>query len=322
MKLRSAVYRFGGKLQTSKLLLLCVNLFSKESLTQSQSSSQVSSSGQLHHKLNSGLTMTTTVPQDMTPGHDALGISRKFKPVSEEELEDPQKGQAQRSNGKSRTGISRLSKLLNFKSTILKVSNALVSLWLNPRLRTGMILLLIAAPVSRFFYLILPPEGFGEYFIQTDLITIVNSIEGQDWYYFSLYYWAFTLSELWAPMIVFLGIFFLFPKKYYPSYLVAVPFGYYAALLIHRLFATSNENFHNGVGFSTVALFIVFTIVMFVVSDKILFNDNHRKRAIEARIIGLINMPGMDWKDKEELLKKEAEQATKEKNNELFTRTG
>jgi hypothetical protein len=52
----------------------------------------------------------------------------------------------------------------------------------------------------------------------------------------------------------------------------------------------------------------------------LLFKENHRKRATEARLVGLINMPGMTWEDKEDLLKKEAKRMLKE-DNELFSRT-
>ena len=72
---------------------------------------------------------------------------------------------------------------------------------------------------------------------------------------------------------------------------------------------------------SVLIMFLVFGVVLFAISDKILFNDNHRKRAIHARIVGLINMPGMTWEDKEQMLKKEAKDAMKE-DNELFSKAG
>ena len=62
-------------------------------------------------------------------------------------------------------------------------------------------------------------------------------------------------------------------------------------------------------------------VITFAISDKILFKDNQRSRAIEAGIIGLINMPGMDWDAKEPLLKKQVKEAMKE-NNELFSKSG
>lgn len=120
-------------------------------------------------------------------------------------------------------------------------------------------------------------------------------------------------------MLSMIGIFLLFPKNYYPSYLRGIPFGYYLALLINRLAATNNVEFDNGIGVSVFIMYFIFSIVLFVVSDKLLFNTNHRKRAIDARILGLINMPGMSWEEKEGLLKKEAKKAMKE-DNEIFNK--
>ena len=121
-----------------------------------------------------------------------------------------------------------------------------------------------------------------------------------------------------APVLSIFGIFLLFPKKYYPSYLVGVPFGYYFSLLVHRMFFVDNyESFHGGVTTTMTLTYLILGIVFFVVSDKVLFRQNHRKRAAEARIIGLINMPGMEWNDKEGIIKKEVAEVMKV-DNELF----
>lgn len=81
----------------------------------------------------------------------------------------------------------------------------------------------------------------------------------------------------------------------------------------------SFEDFHDGIGASAFIMYFIFSIILFAIGDKILFNTNHRKRAIEARIIGLINIPGISWDKKESLLKKEALKAMKE-NNEIFSK--
>ena len=128
-------------------------------------------------------------------------------------------------------------------------------------------------------------------------------------------------GELWAPLIAIYGIFLLFPRNYYPAYLVGIPFGYFLSLLVHRMFVSSYEEYHSGVAMSYAAILIVLGVFIFFLSDKLLFNKNHIKRATEARIIGLINTPGIDWKDKEEILKNEAKEWMKE-DNELFERAG
>jgi len=198
-----------------------------------------------------------------------------------------------------------------------KISGFLFDIWQDKRLRWGLILLLIISPFTRIVYNIFPEDGFGEFIFESSYLTIPNFIEIESWYWFSIHYWVYGMSELVAPLCAMFGIFLLFPKKYYPSYLVGIPFGYFLSLLIHKISVTSNEELHQGYGMAIVAMFIILGVVVFIVSDKILFKKNHIIRASEARMVGLIKMPGMSWGDKEILLKKEAESWTKEQN-ELY----
>jgi len=183
-----------------------------------------------------------------------------------------------------------------------------------------MLFLLILAPVSKFFYLILPEAGFGEYLVNLGPLQLINSLEASEneWYWYTFYYYFFSIGELMAPVMSVFGIFLLFPKKYYPSYLVGVPFGYYLGMLLHRMFfVTDYDTFHGGFTSTMTLTFLILGVVFFIVSDKVLFRQNHKKRAAEARIIGLINMPGMEWNDKEKIIKKEVAEVMKV-DNELF----
>lgn len=197
----------------------------------------------------------------------------------------------------------------------------LYSMWADKRLRWGLLFLLIIAPASKFIYLLFPEAGVGEYFIQSKYLTIPNFIEtpgdSKGWYWQTLYYWFWMNGELWAPLMAIFGIFLLFPKNYFPSYLVGIPFGYFLSLLVHRMFVGTSEEYHNGVGTAMIAMFIILGVVIFIVSDKILFKNNHVMRAHEARIVGLINLPGLSWDQKEPLLRKEAEEWSKQQN-ELY----
>ncbi len=213
---------------------------------------------------------------------------------------------------------------VDFDVVRLKIGSFLVSIWTDKRLRWGLLLLLVVAPISKLIYVFFPEDGFGTYFISTQFITVPNFIETPDvavedggWYWQTLYFWFWMCSEIWAPLIAIYGIFLLFPKKYYPSYLVGIPFGYFLSLLIHRMFVSTYEEFHMGYGAAVMAMWIILGVVIFVVSDQILFKKNHVTRATEARMVGLINMPGMSWEEKEVLLKKEAESWTSEQN-ELY----
>ena len=210
---------------------------------------------------------------------------------------------------------------LNIDKFKVRVLNGLYTFWDNKRLRWGMLFLLIIAPASKFFYMLFPENGFGEYLVNLGPVKVLNSIEGMgNWFYVTFYYYFFSVGELAAPVLSTFGIFLLFPKKYYPSYLVGVPFGYYLSMVVHRMFfVTSNADMLSGFTTTMTLSFLILGVVFFAVSDKVLFKQNHRKRASEARIIGLINMPGMEWTDKEEIIRKEVAEVMKV-DNELFVK--
>ncbi len=213
------------------------------------------------------------------------------------------------------------SKAFDWNLFKLKVYSSLYIFWANKRLRWGMLFLLVLAPLSKFVYLLFPEEGLGEYLINFGPLQIKNSIEfpyndGWYWVYMRMYLWS--IGELMAPVLSIFGIFLLFPRKYYPAYLIGLPFGYFLSQLIHRMFFVNDyPSFHNGATTTLTFSVIVVGIILFIISDNVLFKENHRKRAAEARIIGLINMPGMEWQAKEPLIKKEVKEALKY-NSELF----
>jgi len=267
------------------------------------SSGQTQTSSQL--QMQQPLVKLTAVQEDQTTQHVS---SRKKTPLNNKLSYEP------------RNIWDTIYEDLNLRRAQLRIFNGLYTFWVNRRLRWGMILLMIISPLIKFAYMPLPVEGFGEYFVNTSYIQIPNTIEGPDtgWYWGLVRMYIFSNGEMLAPLISILGIFFLFPKNYYPSYLIGVPFGYYAGLSFHRLFfVDSSDAFHSGWSVSMTLMFIILGVVAFIISDKVLFRQNHIKRAAEARIIGLINMPGIEWEDKEELIKKEASVLMKI-DNELF----
>jgi hypothetical protein len=221
---------------------------------------------------------------------------------------------------KASSRLASLKETLNLERFILRLFNGLYTFWENKRLRWGMLFLLIFAPASKFFYLLFPEGGFGEYLVNAGPVKILNTIEMVEggWYFATFRMYFFSIGELMAPVLSTVGIFLLFPKKYYPSYLIGVPFGYYLSMLVHRMFFVSDyQSFHMGATTTMTFTFLVLGVVFFAVSDKVLFRKNHLKRASEARIIGLINMPGMGWNEKEDLIKQEVAQVMKV-DNELF----
>ena len=89
-------------------------------------------------------------------------------------------------------------------------------------------------------------------------------------------------------------------------------------MLVHRMFfVQTNEEWFGGFTNTMTLTFLLLGVVFFMISDKVMFKQNHQKRAAEARIIGLVNMPGMSWDDKEEIIRKEVKEVMKV-DNELF----
>lgn len=235
-------------------------------------------------------------------------------------LTSDQESEVNTLEAKAGSRLANLKETLNVERFILRLFNGLYTFWENKRLRWGMFFLLIFAPASKFAYLLFPEGGFGEYLINMGPVKVLNTIEMVEggWYWATFRMYFLFVGELLGPVLSIVGIFFLFPKKYYPSYLIGVPFGYYMSMLVHRMFFVSDyQSFHSGATTTMTLSFLLLGVVFFAVSDKVLFRQNHVKRASEARIIGLINMPGMEWHDKEDLIKKEVAEVMKV-DNELF----
>ena len=215
--------------------------------------------------------------------------------------------------------LKRLTDILNLEAIKLRFFNGLYTFWANRRLRLGMILLMVVAPVSKFIYLLLPAT-FGEYLINLGPLKVANTLEGADynWYWYSIQMYLFSNGELLAPVISFLGVFFLFPKRYYPAYLIGAPFGYYLSMLVHRMFFVyDNQSFHSGFTTAITFAFILFGIILFMLSDKLLDKRGRQQRAVESRVIGLVAMPGMTWEQKEPIIREEVARALGS-DNELF----
>jgi hypothetical protein len=308
---------FGKNFFTRKPNLSCEQEQSKESFFRHSLLAPVPSYGQKSQEISQQM-FKAIVPasQVIVDGPIVLKKSKEklrlLKSQPKRKIEGPERKLDSKSLGFGK---------IDFQTLQIRFTNALFEFWSNPRLRVGLVFVLVIAPLSKFSYLIFPKEGFGLYLVNNEFFSIPNLIEGTHWYFRSLFYFFFSINEFLTPLLTIIGIYFLFPKNYYPSYLCGVPAGYYFALLIKRITVNSDLGFHSPVALSIVLSAILFTVFLFYMSDKMLFKTNHRKRAIEARILGLINMPGMSWKDKEALLKREAKDAMKA-NNELFNRAG
>lgn len=181
-----------------------------------------------------------------------------------------------------------------------------------------MILLLVIAPLAKLAYTVFPEEGFGEYFFHSPYLIIHNFLEPDGWYYGHFYYFAWSCSEIWTPLIMLYGLYLLFPKTYPVKYLISVPIGYYLAMLIQRVTVQDLQDFHSTVSLPAVVACIVLSVVLLIVSDRLLYRRNHVVRGAVARILGLIRLPDGSVPDRKRIrmLQKEAEELGRE--NEVW----
>jgi len=202
-----------------------------------------------------------------------------------------------------------------------RLQGGLFSFWKNKRLRWGLLLLLVFAPLSKFIYLILPNE-IGEYIIDIGIWQLPNTIEGEEngWYWGTIRMYLFANGELMAPTLSVLGIFLLFPKKYLPAYLSIIPFGYYLALLTYRMvIVDSDQTYLAGPSVIFMVPFFLFGIVLFTFINKFLSRKDIVKQAIVNRITSLIKAKNIQWVEKEIILNEEVDQMI-EGDNEMFNK--
>jgi hypothetical protein len=128
------------------------------------------------------------------------------------------------------------------------------------------------------------------------------------WYYKNWFYWFFTQREEFLFAFVLTGFFLMCPTKWGYRYLV-VPFvGACITEIIYQSFYIDNyKDFYitptwQFVVIATLALFTAFKVINYSV-----YRYNHPRRRMSSTLIGYIMMPGKDWAEKEETIKKLAQ---------------
>ncbi len=201
-----------------------------------------------------------------------------------------------------------------------RMTSGFFTFWQNKRLRWAFYLLLLVSPAIKFFYLLVPKPDDHVFFLST-LFASPNAFFSA---HFDIEVWVnlrsylFLNGELLAPAVALFGMFLLFPKRYYPAYLLGVPFGYYLSVSVYRLFFISSaDEFFTSFGWPVTLLFLLVGIFILMLADRLLFRSQDAQRARQARIIGIINTPGVDWRSKEKPIKEEVEKLLRS-NNELY----
>lgn len=95
-----------------------------------------------------------------------------------------------------------------------------------------------------------------------------------------------------------LGTFFLFPSKYKTSYLLCAPLGYILADSIHKISATSNEEFNAMTSIPHMIMCVALVLGFLLSVDYLLYRHHHIKRKWWAHIVGIIRTPGIPAEDK------------------------
>ena len=137
----------------------------------------------------------------------------------------------------------------------------------NKRLFVGLVLIGIMAPLAGCFYLL---------FDKTD------SVEG--WYYVNNFYLLLVLGPSFKEIVVFVGVYHLFPKDSKRAYLLSIPMGFSIGKILWLLTITSNDQFHSITPFDFVFTGVVISAGLFFSIDWLIWRWSHRAMAFDARL--------------------------------------
>lgn len=173
------------------------------------------------------------------------------------------------------------------QDTLAGLGAAMQEVLSNNRYTAGIVFLLIIAPLSSVFYYLFNPAVFIE-----------------NWYYTAPYYLWYTLSPYLMLGFASVGIFLLFPQKCKTSYLATVwPLGYAIAKITYlSLFVTTNEQFHAAAPWFLLLTGVLIAISLLLTTNYLLYRKYHLKHGTIARIMGIIQAPGIDADTKMKLL--------------------
>jgi hypothetical protein len=164
----------------------------------------------------------------------------------------------------------------------------------NNRLYAGLFLLLVVAPFTSCIYTFFDSSvGFP---ISPDILRAVregNPPEGF-WYYVNWYYFFISICPHLFTVTSLVGIFLLFPVRHVPSYGIAAPLGYEVSKIIWLSTVESNAEFNQLVPLSILLSGVLLTVIVMLSARFWMDRKFHKYDGIMARIIGLIDAPGID----------------------------
>lgn len=168
------------------------------------------------------------------------------------------------------------------------------TLRVNNRLYSGLFLLLVVAPFTSCIYTFFDSSvGFP---ISPDILLAVregNPPEGF-WYYVNWYYFFISICPHLFTVTSLAGIFLLFPVRHVPSYCIAVPLGYEISKILWLWTVESNAEFNQLIPLSFLLTGVLLTVIVLLSARFWMDRKFHKYDGIMARIIGLIDAPGID----------------------------
>lgn len=156
----------------------------------------------------------------------------------------------------------------------------------NSRYCAGLVLLFVVSPLVGISY------------------NLFDKTPDYSWFYHSAYYFIYILSPYLMLLVASVGVFLLFPTEGKNAYIVSVPLAGYALskIIFYSFFVDSNETFYMPVHWVVFVSGFCLVIGFLLSVNHLIFLYNHRKRSIQARWKGIIQLPGVSADEKVKLL--------------------
>jgi len=168
------------------------------------------------------------------------------------------------------------------------------TLGVNSRLYCGLILLLVVAPLTNCLYLLFDSSiGFP---LSEEVIVGYKAglpVEGS-WYYVNWHYFLSGIGPHLFSITSLVGIFLMFPVRNVSSYSIAIPLGFEVGKVIWLSTVMSDAEFNQIVPSSFLLLGALISFVVMLSARFWMDRKFHKYDGICARILGLINAPGID----------------------------
>lgn len=192
-------------------------------------------------------------------------------------------------NPKLKTNYLAVRVIQTIQTVLLLVDSNVKAYLKSPSILLGLFILLFVYPFIGYFHLFIP-EDTGIY---------ISS------YYPDLFYFSYAIEDAIQPVLLVLVFMLLMSKKNYVKYYLSGPLAFYSVKAYYILTATNNAEYIAPPLNILAITLLTCTIISFIyLSKRIIKRYYHGSRTSNiCRLVGIIESPGIDWRDKEGLLK-------------------